>query len=366
MSVASRSVECLASTFHSPLLAHTLTSNFNQGVQIVTPDERKVSKVASAIREADALPEEVTLVYMPADATLPLQEVTYPQSSWASTAPHESNADLLDFLKPRFQTPNADVDLSRLDSSAQTLLAGSTNGPGATLPKVSEATLRTVAQEVHIETFTVVHSVDRKPSLVMYLDEIGALKRLPVNSRAASYAARAGYNPPPVFYGDVYASRICPVTRRNASCRIEDLERVGEHLVNNLTHQMEQNRMLGRPDARQPDAAGSGDNAQSEDGFSWRQTEQELEVTVPISGGGGTILTSRQVKVQFKPQTLHLSIASSEPPVSLLIRLFERVDVDSCTWTLDQSKKESEEDAEQVLVVSMEKVEEAFWPRIQD
>lgn len=333
----------------------------------MTPDERKVSKVASAIRQPDALPEEVSLVYIPADATLPLQEVTYPQTSWAATASHESNAAVLDFLKPRFQTPNSDVDLSRLDPSAQTLLAGSSNGPaGAALPKVSEATLRTVAQEVHIETFTVVHSVDRKPSLVLYLDEVGALKRLPVNARAASYAARAGYNPPPVFHGDVYASRICPVTRRTVSCRIEDLERVSQHLVNNLTHQMEQNRMLGRPDARQPDAAGSGDKAQSEDGFSWRQTEQELEVTVPIPGGGGTI-TTRQVKVQFKPQTLHVSIASSDPPVSLLLRLFERVDVDSCTWTLDKkSKKESEGDPEQVLVVSMEKVEEALWPRIQD
>ena len=123
--------------------------------------------------------------------------------------------------------------------------------------------------------------------------------------------------------------------------------------------------MLGRPDARQPDAAGSGDKAQSEDRFSWRQTEQELEVTVPVPGGGGTI-TSRQVKVDFKPQTLHVSIANSEPPVSLLIRLFERVDVDSCTWTLEKSKKESEQDPDQLLVVSMEKVEEALWPRIKD
>jgi CS domain len=332
----------------------------------VTPDERKVAKVASAIREADALPEEVTLVYIPADATVPVQEVTFQQPAWAATAAHESNAALIDFLKPRFQTPNADVDLSRLDPSAQTLFAGSSNGPGTTLPKVSEATLRTVAKDVHIETFTVVHSVDRKPSLVLYLDEVGALKRLPVNARAASYASRAGYNPSPVFYGDVFAGRVCPVTHRTVSCRIEDLERVSEHLVNNLTHQMEQNRMLGRPDARQPDAAGSGDRAQQEDGFSWRQTEQELEVSVPVPGGGGGTITSRQVKVEFKPQTLRVSIANTDPPVSLLIRLFERVDVDSCTWTLEKSKKENEQDPEQLLVASMEKVEEALWPRIQD
>jgi CS domain len=146
------------------------------------------------------------------------------------------------------------------------------------------------------------------------------------------------------------------------SCRIVDLERVSEHLVNNLTHQMEQNRMLGRPDARQPDAAGSGDKAQQEDGFSWRQTEQELEVTVPVPGGGGGTITPRQVKVEFKPQTLRVSIANTDPPASLLIRLFERVDVDSCTWTLEKSKKENDH----LLVASMEKVEEALWPRIQD
>lgn len=34
------------------------------------------------------------------------------------------------------------------------------------------------------------------------------LKRLPLNKRASDYALRAGFNPPPQFYGDVFMGRV--------------------------------------------------------------------------------------------------------------------------------------------------------------
>ena len=86
-----------------------------------------------------------------------------------------------------------------------------------------------------------------------------------------------------------------------------------------------------------------------EDGFGWTQTEEELEVIVLLHG-----VTTKQIKVCFRPKSLQVTI----PDKTLDVELFERIDVDSCTWTLEEDGTK--------LVVSMEKVEAAFWPRIRD
>lgn len=328
-----------------------------QGVQIVTSEERKVAQVASAIRHAGGGDESSSLiyVYIPCDATRPIEELTYtPESS--------DKASLLEYLKPSFQSSDA-VDLSRMAPGARTLLASGTDA-AASLPPVSEATLLQVAQDSHVESFTVVHPDGLNPSLVFYLDEIGALKRRPVNVRASEYAARAGFNPRPTFYGDVYATRINHRTQRNVSCLREDLEQVDAAVLRNLNHQLDLNRRTGQVQAQQPSPAGA-DGAQCEDGFSWRQTEQDLEVTVALFDPN---VTAKHVKVVFRPQELQVSVAAnassaavSQAPQTLQIRLFERIDVESGTWIL-----ETPSEGHRALVMSMEKIEEAFWPRIRD
>ena len=86
------------------------------------------------------------------------------------------------------------------------------------------------------------------------------------------------------------------------------------------------------------------------------QTEEELEVIVKLPAD----TTSRDVKVTFKPQSLQVAY---QKQVLVAVTLFERVDVDACTWTLEG---EEEEEESRKLVVSMEKHEAAFWPRIRD
>jgi hypothetical protein len=44
----------------------------------------------------------------------------------------------------------------------------------------------------------------------------------------------------------------------------------------------------------------------------------------------------------------------------LSIDLFERVDVDGCTWTMDKDKSSKK------LVLTLEKAEEAMWPRLEN
>lgn len=181
------------------------------------------------------------------------------------------------------------------------------------------------------------------------------LKRLPLNTRAAEYADLAGFNPPPTFYGDVFLGRVhrtAGVTR-NASFRLgEDTAYDAEWLqtaaADNLSYQMEQNSITGRS-ATQPAVAGTEGKAKQEEGYLWNQTEQELEVVVPVE-------QTKQIQVKFLPRILEVIEAGK---LLVHLRLFERVDVDGCTWTVEGDDKKQ-------LVITMEKGEEALWPRIRD
>ena len=92
-------------------------------------------------------------------------------------------------------------------------------------------------------------------------------------------------------------------------------------------------------------------------------------------------VTTRQIKVVFRPLLLQIHVAGGSAPggdaplVAIDLPLFERIDVDSGTWTLESKTTtnasgdgESEGAMKKCrhLVVSMEKAEEALWPRIRD
>jgi len=190
---------------------------------------------------------------------------------------------------------------------------------------------------------------------------VGMLKRLPLNKRASDYAAQAGFNPPPQFYGDVFMGRIQqkPALKNLSFCLGPDTAPDAPWLqaatAQNLEYQMEMNRITGRNDTQQPAISGSDGNAVAEEGYSWTQTEEELEVVVPVAGDAA----SKEVSVKFRPQQLDVSFRKE---ILVSLPLFERVDVDSCTWTLEKGDSETSKR----LVVTMEKAEQAFWPRIRD
>ena len=189
------------------------------------------------------------------------------------------------------------------------------------------------------------------------------LKRLPLNRRASDFAARAGFHPAPQFCGDVYLGRLQhQPALKNCSLVLgfdtaPDAPWLKAATAQNLEYQLEMNRLTGRSnDTRQPAVSGSDGTAVAEQGYSWTQTEDELEVVVPLSED----VTSKDLSVKFRPQNLQV-FQRQEPVVSL--PLFERVDVDACTWTLDRG---GSEDMPKRLVITMEKGEQALWPRIRD
>jgi hypothetical protein len=78
------------------------------------------------------------------------------------------------------------------------------------VPKVSQDALLRAAEQGLVEVFTLVHPAEsnKYTSVNIYLDEVGMLKRLPMNTRASELASKAGFNPPPKFYGDVFLGRV--------------------------------------------------------------------------------------------------------------------------------------------------------------
>jgi len=122
----------------------------------------------------------------------------------------------------------------------------------------------------------------------------------------------------------------------------------------NLEHQMKMNQITGRSDEQQPGVPGGDGKDMQEDGYTWTQTEQEVEVIVllPLDA------TSKEISVKFHSNSLQVFYQKEE---KANLQLFEHVDVDSCTWTLDQGGSDLKK-----LVITMEKQEEAFWPRICD
>jgi hypothetical protein len=122
----------------------------------------------------------------------------------------------------------------------------------------------------------------------------------------------------------------------------------------NLEYQMEINRLTGRSETQAP-VAGQDGKEKFEEGYSWTQTEGELEVVVVLPGD----TTSKEVQVKFKPQSIQIDIQKKTKQV---LNLFHKIDVDSGTWTLDKTASGDKKK----LVISVEKGEEAFWPRIED
>ena len=173
-----------------------------QGVLVETSEDRKAKK-SNASNSGEY--ELISYVHVPHDTSKPMKEMVFRVYNEKASV-----GDLLpDHLKPMFgslNTNSKDIDLTLFHEQASHHLTSSENAP----PTISDATMRKLAEEGQVETFCLVKPVssNKYTSVNIYLDEVGMLKRLPLNSRASEFAAMAGYNPPPTFYGDVFIGRV--------------------------------------------------------------------------------------------------------------------------------------------------------------
>jgi hypothetical protein len=348
----------------------------NRGVFFETPEDRAAQKNQQQSKVAEADMNKVSYVKIPWDTSKPLEQCValVPRANSplpSGTLPSQVDS-LLPFLKPMFGSSGSDdVDMTLLTNQAQAdQLLSSTD------TTVSNDTLLKVAQEGHVETFSLLYPMksNKYTQVQIYLDEVGLLKRLPLNSRASSLALRCGFNPPPKFYGDVYVGRLAHMpTIENADFVLgQDLppdlrssslpEWIQKATMYNLEYQMERNKMQGidtdEAARRQLQAHNVGEDgiAQEEDGgaYTWTQSDEEIELVVPSKTPN---ITTKDAKVSFHPKKVIITVKKE---VLIIIDLFAAVDTDGCTWTLEKSKSSSKN-----LVISCEKLDGGLsWPRI--
>lgn len=156
--------------------------------------------------------ENLTFVHVPHDQSLPMKELSMKvpknrNNTASGSGSFNPDGDLLiNELKPFFKALSKKVDMSLFQDQATKTLGSSADGNDV---QVSQEALTAVAEQGQVETFCLVHPMpsNKFQSVNIYLDEVGMLKRLPLNKRAADFAFRAGFNPAPKFYGDIFLGR---------------------------------------------------------------------------------------------------------------------------------------------------------------
>eukprot|EP00979_Chaetoceros_neogracilis_P011953 scaffold3054_cov224-Chaetoceros_neogracile.AAC.2 len=221
------------------------------------------------------------------------------------------------------------------------------------VPK-NRSTSTRVAEQGQVETFTLVHPTESNKyiSVNIYLDEVGMLKRLPLNKRAADIASKAGFNPAPSFHGDIFLGRI----KEDTTVNVEWLRNA---TMANLEHQAARNEITGTNEL-QASADGEDGVAKVEKGYSWTQTDEEIEIVISLSSKDGSVITTKDVKagglkVKYFSKKMNVQFGGEE---LLSLQYFASVDPDGCTWTLDSTTSGIS------LVITCEKVDVVTWPRI--
>ena len=176
--------------------------SFVQGVLVETAEDRRRQQIKKIMEEPDDTTEyeDLKFVHVPQNDSLPLKELNVK----VPISRINSGDVLMEELKPWFKALSKKVDLNLFKDQA-TKHFGS-----ADAPSISEEALASVAEQGQVEAFCLVQPTESNhyTSINIYLDEVGMLKRLPLNKRAADFALQAGFNPPPKFYGDVFLGRI--------------------------------------------------------------------------------------------------------------------------------------------------------------
>lgn len=129
--------------------------------------------------------------------------------------------------------------------------------------------------------------------------------------------------------------------------------------MENLEYQAAMNKISGTTQL-QPNADGENGVAKEEVGYSWTQTDEEVEIVVPLQSKDGQAVTladakAGDLKVKFLTRKLRIQFRGEE---LLSLDFFDSIDPEGSTWTLDSGNKHV------LLIVTCEKADAMSWPRI--
>ena len=177
-------------------------------------------------------------------------------------------------------------------------------------------------------------------SVKLYIDEIGALRGRPRNARAEELATAAGLAGLSI-HGDAYVGRCSP--ERNLDFSVDELAHDAPWVVAARAAHMRAAHEQGLGDTEHL-ASGGGDK----EGYTWSQTEEDVEVRVAGAPEGRG--AAKRVKVGYgRGEALSVSVDGA--PLASVAPLFARVTPDECTWTVESG----------AIVVTMQKAEPRPW-----
>jgi hypothetical protein len=230
---------------------------------------------------------------------------------------------------------------------------------------INAAALNAIASKGSVETFPLVRpaSTNSYCGVYIYMDELGMLKKLPLNKRVSSIAEACGYHsPPPNFYGDVFIGRVqTKPSMTNVGFKLEeDTDRSSEWIqrapYENLAWQQAVQDIQTNTKSKNKSDNSKDSNPSSGGGpsFSWTQDDDEIEIRVTFQDT--PTLDKSKLRVAFQSRSFSINYNNQDYlSINPLYATIQSGD-GCCTWTIDKPN---------TLVITMEKNDAgAAWPRI--
>jgi len=298
----------------------------------------------------------VTYVKIPCDAALPMIEET------AELKDGEHKDALKEYLGSRFYA-SVDLDEATVERESRTQISNMVTSHNLAAP--STDTIRNIAKNRPsiAEAYPLSNptSENNYIAVKMYIDEIGALRKRPRNTRAESVAAECAGLESLHFCGDVYIGCI-QAGGRNHDFTLADIKPDAKWAINARCQHSTTYQQMSQ------DAASM--RSGQHDSYTWTQTDEDLEIRVRIPS---ELLQFHQQlqksndEPHMKPppppikKSIRLSLGKGDSlllnlngaPLLHCPRLFNKVSVDDASWTLDDNNT--------TVVLSLEKLEPAEW-----
>ena len=320
-----------------------------RGVQVEIPGEAPETAVTGS--------ESVVVVRIPADESLPYEEVTIDGFTLQSRGD-----ELPQKLRKYFASSSKDINTDLLKESAAKHF-------GNQQISISPESLQKVSGLGHVETFSLDSPSDANElqGVNIYLDEAGQLKGLKTNTRASQLARQCGYLNVP-FVGDVFVGRTAikkggkTASVGNTSFLLKDLDSSSPWMRGAETRNYELGVSRGQVSM---DGGGAPDEDcieghDEERGIVWTESQENCEVQFTFPNGNK--YTSKQFTVKFSTKELTVSLKPgvvTDPniPVELLhLKLAGKIAPDDCTWTVSGL----------LLSLYLEKSPPKLWQKLEE
>lgn len=321
-----------------------------RGVQVETVEDRKrAQQLSTTFYKGREDVREVPFVRIPADTSEPMEQ----RIMYVPKGDGGYGDQLAEMLKPEFTGGKLDHDL--FSRTAQSSF-------GTESAKISASTLEKSVKQGSTETFRLVAPAESNSyhGVYIHLDEVGMLKGLPRNGRATALAETCGFGPPPpVFYGDVFVGRVKtrPAPMINVALTVADLDSsqawIQRAQVENFQFHEAMGQVTDQMEASNVGAPVGSDGRVTEDetkAFTWTQTEEDVEVTVPVA----KVVNKKKLKVVLSRQRISVKYDGDEK-VEMEVPLFAPVDAEESSWSLSDGQ----------VVFSLEKARQDSWPQIR-